>query len=203
MSTIELPPPAPLPDAEPPEPEFSVGQAGQPIPTNAAVDTVIAPAVAPPAAPTAPSRSDRRTTAETLAAGRDQLLRLQNDIGWWKGELETNVTMDAEDLMLRHIVGVLDPAVAARAARLDPVPAAPRRHLGNFFAGPADVSTTVEAYVALRLAGDDAGRAAHGSRGGVRPRIRRPGVEPGVHPDLAGDGRRVVVGRPARRCRRS
>jgi len=31
-------------------------------------------------------------------------------------------------------------------------------HLANFYAGPADLSTTVEAYVALRLAGDPAGR---------------------------------------------
>ena len=36
------------------------------------------------------------------------LLGLQHAEGWWKGELETNVTMDAEDLLLRQFLGILD-----------------------------------------------------------------------------------------------
>src|SRR5947209_2730007 len=36
-----------------------------------------------------------------LARARDRLLSLQSPQGWWKGELQTNVTMDAEDLLLR------------------------------------------------------------------------------------------------------
>ena len=38
------------------------------------------------------------------AVGR--LLSLQNERGWWKGELETNVSMDAEDLLLRQFLGI-------------------------------------------------------------------------------------------------
>ena len=34
----------------------------------------------------------------------------------------------------------------------------------TFYGGPGDLSTTIEAYVALRLAGDPAGRPAHGAR---------------------------------------
>ena len=33
---------------------------------------------------------------------RRHLLDLQNPAGWWKGELESNVTIEAEDLFLRR-----------------------------------------------------------------------------------------------------
>ena len=46
--------------------------------------------------------------AATLARARDHLLGLQDPRGWWIGELETNVTMDAEDVLLRHFLGILD-----------------------------------------------------------------------------------------------
>src|SRR5919197_6187470 len=36
----------------------------------------------------------------------DHLLSRQDPEGWWKGELETNVTMDAEDLLLRQFLGI-------------------------------------------------------------------------------------------------
>ena len=58
---------------------------------------------------THPSRLGRSAAgpaAEALARARDHLLGLQHDQGWWQGELETNVTMDAEDLLLREFLGV-------------------------------------------------------------------------------------------------
>ena len=64
-------------------------------------------------------------------------------------------------------------------------------------AGPADLSTTVEAYVALRLAGDPAD-AAHLREGpGLHPRAGRHRGHPGLHPAVAGAVRGVAVGRPA------
>ena len=51
-------------------------------------------------------RSAAGPAAEALARARDHLLGLQDDQGWWQGELETNVTMDAEDLLLREFLGV-------------------------------------------------------------------------------------------------
>jgi squalene-hopene/tetraprenyl-beta-curcumene cyclase len=89
-----------------------------------------------------------------LARARDHLLGLQNPSGWWKGELETNVTMDAEDLMLRHFLGVLDPSVAAGAGRWIRANQREDGTWGTFHGSPADLSTTIEAYVGLRLAGD-------------------------------------------------
>ena len=41
-------------------------------------------------------RSAAGPAAEALVRARDHLLALQDDQGWWQGELETNVTMDAK-----------------------------------------------------------------------------------------------------------
>ena len=54
---------------------------------------------------------------ETLSRARDHLLSLQHDQGWWQGELETNVTMDAEDLLLREFLGIRTDEETQAAAR--------------------------------------------------------------------------------------
>ena len=90
-----------------------------------------------------------------LLRAREHLLSRQHPDGWWKGELETNVTMDAEDLLLREFLGVREPAATARSAAWIRSQQRPDGTWSNFAGGPADLSTTIEAYVALRLAGDD------------------------------------------------
>ncbi|WP_433464190.1 squalene--hopene cyclase [Spirillospora sp. CA-128828] len=94
-----------------------------------------------------------------LAVARDHLLGLQSPEGWWKAELQTNVTMDAEDLLLRRFLGIHSDADTAEAARWIRSQQRDDGTWANFHGGPADLSTTIEAYVALRLAGDpvDAG----------------------------------------------
>ena len=82
------------------------------------------------------------------------MLGLQHAEGWWQGELETNVTMDAEDLLLREFLGLHDDAVIAAAARWIRSKQRDDGTWANFYGGPGDLSTTVEAYLALRLAGD-------------------------------------------------
>jgi len=74
--------------------------------------------------------------------------------GFWKGELETNVTMDAEDILLRHFLGILDDATARGAGAWIRSKQRPDGAWATFYKGPGDLSTTIEAYVALRLAGD-------------------------------------------------
>jgi len=82
------------------------------------------------------------------------LLGLQHEQGWWQGELETNVTMDAEDLLLREFLGIRTAEQTAAAARWIRSCQRADGTWANFRGGDADLSTTVEAYVALRLAGD-------------------------------------------------
>ena len=64
--------------------------------------------------------SEHARAGETLARARGHLLGLQAPEGWWKGDLETNVTMDAEDLMLREFLGIRDADDTAAAARWIP-----------------------------------------------------------------------------------
>ncbi|MEV3921966.1 squalene--hopene cyclase [Actinomadura coerulea] len=137
--------------------------------TESATGPATGPVTAEPPAAGATART--RSAAEALAAAREHLLALQSPEGWWKGELQTNVTMDAEDLLLREFLGIRDEADTRESARWIRSQQAADGTWANFHDGPPDLSTTVEAYVALRLAGDppDAGhmvRAAAFVRGG-------------------------------------
>src|SRR5215217_4807387 len=95
-----------------------------------------------------------------LTRGAEHLRGLQHSDGWWKGELETNVTIDAEDLFVRHFLAILTPEQKEATARWIRSKQREDGTWATFYGGPADLSTTVEAYVALRLAGD-AADAAH------------------------------------------
>src|SRR5438876_2712239 len=101
-----------------------------------------------------------RVAEETMSRATQQLLSLQAPAGWWKGELETNVTMEAEDLLLRAFLGVLGTDVLRPTANWIRSQQREDGTWANFWKGPGDLSTTVEAYAALRLAGDPAD-AAH------------------------------------------
>src|SRR4051794_11871957 len=98
----------------------------------------------------------------------ERLLSLQHPDGWWKGELESNATMIAEHLFLHHFLGLRD----ADTDRLLANELLARRRTDGtwsiWFEGPPDLSVTVEAYLALKLAGVHAG-------GATRDFIRRAG----------------------------
>ncbi len=95
-----------------------------------------------------------RTARDCLDAARDALLGMQEAAGYWKGELETNVTMDAEDLLLRQFLGIRTDEQTAAAAKWIRSHQREDGTWANFYGGPPELSTTVEAYLALRLAGD-------------------------------------------------
>ncbi|MFF5336287.1 squalene--hopene cyclase [Streptomyces sp. NPDC013181] len=100
--------------------------------------------------------ADAALAAARRAAERsvEHLLGRQDEQGWWKGDLATNVTMDAEDLLLRQFLGIQDPATLEAAAGFIRGEQLGDGTWATFHGGPADLSTTIEAYVALRLAGD-------------------------------------------------
>jgi squalene-hopene/tetraprenyl-beta-curcumene cyclase len=96
-----------------------------------------------------------RTEAEVaLELAREHLLSLQSEAGWWQGELQTNVTMDAEDMLLREFLGVRKLEETERSAAWIRSQQRADGTWANFYEGPGDLSTTIEAYWALRLAGD-------------------------------------------------
>jgi squalene-hopene/tetraprenyl-beta-curcumene cyclase len=101
-----------------------------------------------------------RQAADALQRGAQRLLDMQHRDGWWKGDLETNVTIEAEDLMLRQFLGI---RTAERTEGTAAWIRSKQREDGtwaSFHGGPPVLSATVEAYVALRLAGDPP-EAAH------------------------------------------
>jgi squalene-hopene/tetraprenyl-beta-curcumene cyclase len=100
--------------------------------------------------------ADRRIDAgyASLERATRHLLGLQHEDGFWKGELETNVTIDSEDLFLRYYLGLFDHGQTARSAIWIRSRQRPDGSWATYFGGPGDLSTSVEAYIALRLAGD-------------------------------------------------
>ncbi|HET6988862.1 MAG TPA: hypothetical protein VFI00_19705, partial [Kribbella sp.] len=52
-----------------------------------------------------------------LDAAVEHLRGRQHEDGWWKGLLATNVTMDAEDLMLRTFLGIATQQTNEETAR--------------------------------------------------------------------------------------
>ncbi len=90
----------------------------------------------------------------------DWLLRHQYPEGYWWGELESNVTITAEHLFFTHILGIGSQALWERIARYILSEQRPEGFWANWHGGPGDLSTTVEAYLALKLAGVDPGSPA-------------------------------------------
>ncbi len=102
-----------------------------------------------------PGITPARDAERALALAREHLLALQKPDGHWRGLLETNVTMDAEDLLLRAFLGITDRERSRPAATWIRSKQASDGSWANFAGGPGDLSTTIEAYWALRLAGDE------------------------------------------------
>ncbi|MEV2256129.1 squalene--hopene cyclase [Streptomyces sp. NPDC050147] len=96
----------------------------------------------------------RDAAARAIQRSTEFLLGQQDVQGWWKGDLDTNVTMDAEDLLLRQFLGIRDEETTRAAALFIRGEQSEDGTWATFFGGPGELSTTIEAYVALRLAGD-------------------------------------------------
>jgi squalene-hopene/tetraprenyl-beta-curcumene cyclase len=92
--------------------------------------------------------------AQALERACARLLSLQAENGHWRAELETNVTMDAEDLMLRQFLGIRGERETRETAAWIRSQQRADGSWAIYPGGPGELSTSVEAYVALRLAGD-------------------------------------------------
>ena len=102
----------------------------------------------------------------------------QHRDGYWWGELESNPTMEAEYLMLSHFLGRKNPERWRKIANYILTKQQDDGSWGQYYEAPGDVSTSVECYFALKLAGHSAdsaplirAREFILSRGGV-PRTR-------------------------------
>ncbi len=104
-------------------------------------------------------QGDSHVDSETRRAVRlsqDYFRRSQNADGYWWGELESNTTMEAEYLMLCYFTDRHDPE---RWRKVSNYILSRQRYdgsWGQYYEAPGDVSTSVECYFALKLAGHSA-----------------------------------------------
>ncbi|HXM56506.1 MAG TPA: squalene--hopene cyclase [Candidatus Dormibacteraeota bacterium] len=95
---------------------------------------------------------------DALEAAVDWLSQRQADGGWWVGELETNATMTAEHVLLLRFLDL--PLDAIRTGAIQHLLGCQRSDgsWALYHDGPADLSTTIESYAALKVLGVDPAR---------------------------------------------
>jgi squalene-hopene/tetraprenyl-beta-curcumene cyclase len=91
---------------------------------------------------------------------RDFFLREQLPDGYWWAELESNVTISAEYVMLFHFLGMVDRERERKLANYILAKQTQEGFWSLWHNGPGDLSTTIEAYFALKLAGYSADHPA-------------------------------------------
>ncbi len=94
-----------------------------------------------------------KQVAQAIAASQEYLLSIQNLAGYWWAELESNVTITAEVVLLHKIWGTDQKRPLHKVAAY--LRQEQREHGGweLFFGDGGELSTSVEAYMALRLLG--------------------------------------------------
>ncbi len=91
--------------------------------------------------------------AQAIKRSQAYILSQQCEGGYWVGELEANITLTAEYILFCHLIGRVD---AVRQQKCVRYLRSQQRADGGwtlYYGGPSDLSTTVEAYFAMRVAG--------------------------------------------------
>ncbi len=102
-----------------------------------------------------PPRPSARTLDQAVTSASRRLVAEQLQDGHWCYELEADCTIPSEYILMMHFCDEIDEARQRRMARYI------RRHQAEeggwplYYGGAVDISCTVKAYYALKLAGDD------------------------------------------------
>ena len=102
------------------------------------------------------SLSDR--LEKSIEASRNYFLSQQYPEGYWVEKLESNATITAEYIFFMHFMGRLDPVKIEKCANYL---LHKQREDGSwplYYGGPCDINSTVESYLALKMAGISADR---------------------------------------------
>ena len=101
-------------------------------------------------------QGSKKGLREAIKRTQQYFFRTQHEEGYWLGELESNPTMEAEYIMLTHFMGSDEgdrvPRIAEDIRRRQSADGSWRMYYG----APGDLSTSIECYFALKLAGDAA-----------------------------------------------
>lgn len=90
---------------------------------------------------------------KAIELARDFFFREQLPDGYWWAELESNVTITAEYIMLFHFLGMVDKAKEVKMTNYLLRQQTKEGYWTLWHNGSGDLSTTIEAYFALKLAG--------------------------------------------------
>ena len=95
---------------------------------------------------------------EAIRKSSEYLLSQQDEEGFWIAELEANATVTAELVMIMRMMGVDDPAKRQKCVNYLFHYQQEDGSWPMFYGAEGDVSVTVEAYMALKMAGVPADR---------------------------------------------
>ncbi|MFW6190648.1 MAG: squalene--hopene cyclase, partial [Candidatus Bipolaricaulota bacterium] len=91
---------------------------------------------------------------DVIDAAQEHLFEIQKEDGYWQGDFKSNPTIEAEHLMLTEFLGIQDEDEWSKIVNY-----LKRKQLEDgswsiFPGGKGNLSTTIECYFALRLAGE-------------------------------------------------
>jgi squalene-hopene/tetraprenyl-beta-curcumene cyclase len=99
-------------------------------------------------------RHEQLSLNRTIDAARDELLNRQTEQGYWLFELEADCTIPAEYIMMMHYLDEIDSSLEAKIAVYLRANQADHGGWPLYYGGELNISCTVKAYYALKLAGD-------------------------------------------------
>jgi len=100
---------------------------------------------------------DRHELERAIQRAADAVVRLQHPDGYWCFELEADCTIPAEYILMLHYLGESDEKLERKLASYLRSRQAEDGGWPLFYGGPSEISCSVKAYYALKLAGDDPG----------------------------------------------
>src|SRR3989442_1170674 len=91
---------------------------------------------------------------QAIARGAHYLLAQQDPQGYWVGELEADTTLESDYILYQLWLDFPNPEKVQEAARYIRQRQTPSGGWNIYHGGPDDVSASVKAYFALKLAGE-------------------------------------------------
>jgi squalene-hopene/tetraprenyl-beta-curcumene cyclase len=114
-----------------------------------------APAGVGPSAPAASPAIDRHALDATITRGAGRLTQLQDGEGFWCFHLEADASITAEYILMMHFMDEIEEPLQTRLASALRATQTAAGGWCLFPGGALDLSCSVKAYYALKLAGDD------------------------------------------------
>jgi squalene-hopene/tetraprenyl-beta-curcumene cyclase len=102
-----------------------------------------------------PIQSHAYDLDRAIKKAQDSLIKLQDPTGFWVFELEADCTIPSEYIMMMHFVDDINVGLQNKIANYLRSRQSEDGSFPLFTGGPGDISGSVKAYYALKMAGDD------------------------------------------------